>query len=87
MCTNMDDESVEHVMMRCQAYRSEREQPFEVMRADREWIRRVNEHLLIMIFIALIQLALSVWNVVKLIFLFPLQWLRACVSMKSACTS
>ncbi len=38
MCSGGEDESVEHVKMRCQAYRSERE---AAMGSDegREWIR------------------------------------------------
>ena len=35
MCSERDEESVEHVLMRCTAYRSEREQLWELMEAER----------------------------------------------------
>ena len=41
MCSEGEEESVEHVLMRCTAYRSEREQLWELMEAERglgeEW--------------------------------------------------
>ena len=41
MCSGREEESVEHVLMRCTAYRSEREQLWELMEAERglgeEW--------------------------------------------------
>ena len=36
MCSEEDKESVEHVLMRCTAYRSEREQLWEVMEVECE---------------------------------------------------
>ena len=39
MCSEGEEESVEHVLMRCTAYRSEREQLWELMKQNVDWAK------------------------------------------------